>query len=87
MKKTKQKKEKIKLLPYEVIQRATQGDSEAMQAILIHYEGYIRSLSTRIMVDDYGTKYSFIDTELQERLKTKLITKTLEFNPLPYEKK
>lgn len=87
MKKTKQRKEKIRLLPYEVIQRATQGDPEAMQAILIHYEGYIRSLSTRTMVDEYGMKYSYIDTELQERLKTKLITKTLEFDPIPYEKK
>ena len=34
-----------KLLPYETIVKAHEGDSEAVNAVLLHYAGYIRYFS------------------------------------------
>ena len=34
-----------KLLPYETIIKACEGDPEAVNAVLLHYAGYIRSFS------------------------------------------
>ena len=34
-----------KLLPYETIIKACEGDPEAVAAVLSHYAGYIRSFS------------------------------------------
>ena len=34
-----------KLLPYETIIKACEGDPEAVNAVLLHYAGYIRSSS------------------------------------------
>lgn len=42
------------LLPYEIIKNATQGDVDAIDEILKHYEGYIDILSKRRMYDEYG---------------------------------
>ena len=33
------------LLPYETIVKASEGDPEAVAAVLSHYAGYIRSFS------------------------------------------
>ena len=33
------------LLPYETIVKASEGDPEAVAAVLSHYAGYIRSVS------------------------------------------
>ncbi|MSA21662.1 MULTISPECIES: helix-turn-helix domain-containing protein [Lactobacillaceae] len=34
-----------KLLPYETIIKACEGDPEAVNSVLLHYAGYIRSFS------------------------------------------
>ena len=34
-----------KLLPYETILKAREGDPEAVNAVLLHYDRYIRSFS------------------------------------------
>ena len=34
-----------KLLPYETIVKACEGDLEAVNAVLLHYAGYIRYFS------------------------------------------
>ena len=39
------------LLPYEVIQAATTGDPDAIDAVLRHYSGYITSMSLRTLHD------------------------------------
>ena len=68
-----------RLLPYTVIQEATGGSVEAINAVLKHYAGYIAKLSMRELYDEYGNPSLCIDEELRRRLETKLITKILTF--------
>ena len=46
------------LLPFPVISAAANGDTNAMCAILKHYEGYIAKLCTRTLKDDAGNTYA-----------------------------
>lgn len=73
MQKDSRKKEE-RLLPFEIIKAATEGDVEAMDKVLKHYKPYIAKLSLRTN----GNK-TYVDEELRERLEAKLIAKTLEF--------
>ena len=66
------RKNEERLLPFETIKAATEGD--AMDKILKHYKPYIVKLSIRTDGDK-----SYIDEDLRERLEAKLIAKTLEF--------
>lgn len=68
------------LLPFPVIAAAAGGDTEAMCAVLKHYEGYIAALCTRTLKDDAGNTYSYVDEEMKNRLQVRLITRTLAFN-------
>ena len=72
---TKQKE----LLPFQTIAAASNGDVDAINAILKHYEGYIASLSLRRVYDEDGNGYTIVDEELRRRLETKLIVKILSF--------
>ena len=68
------------LLPFKVIAAATNGDTDAICAILKHYEGYIAKLSTRTLRDEDGNTYLYVDEEMRNRLKIRLIARTLAFN-------
>lgn len=68
------------LLPYAMIQAAVNGDAEAMEAVLQHYDRYINRLATRILCDEYGNTYSAVDETLKARLKLKLVMGVLAFN-------
>ena len=70
---------RYKLLPFATIQAATQGDPDAIAAVLHHYEGYIAKLSTRRLFDEYGNTYLCVDEALRRRLEIKLITGILAF--------
>lgn len=72
------KKTKVILL-FHIVAAASNGDVDAINAVLKHYEGYIVSLSIRRVFDDNGNSYTIVDEELRRRLETKLITKILEF--------
>ena len=61
----------IKLLPYETIVKANEGDPEAMNAVLLHYAGYIRHFSkmngqVNAEVEDY-VKQRLIDCQFKFR--------------------
>lgn len=68
-----------KLLPYSIIQAATGGDAEAINAVLQHYEGYIARLSLRPVRDAYGCTHLCVDEAMRRRLEIKLITGILSF--------
>ena len=72
------------LLPFHIIKAASEGNVEAIHAVLKHYEGYIMALSTRCMYDEFGQTYYCVDETLRKRLETKLIAKTLAFKPIPH---
>ena len=67
------------LLPFPVISAAANGNTNAMCAILKHYEGYIAKLCTRTLIDEVGNTYSYVDEEMRNRLKVRLIARTLAF--------
>ena len=85
MKKNKKQNDDSGLLPFCIIKAASEGDVEAINVVLKHYEGYITTLSTRMLFDEYGQAYHCVDETLRRRLETKLITKILAFKPIPYE--
>lgn len=70
---------KGKLIPFPVIVAASQGDVEAINQVLKHYEGYIISLSTRTLYDEYGKPHICVDENIRQRLQTKLIAAVLNF--------
>lgn len=70
---------KENLLPFPTIEAAAHGNTEALCAILQHYDGYINSLCTRTLRDEAGNKYCYVDEEMKHRLQVRLITRTLAF--------
>ena len=68
------------LRPYETIRAASRGNTEAVCAVLRHYEGYIARLSTRQLYDEYGNAYLCVDEAMRRRLEVKLIAGILSFH-------
>lgn len=66
-----------RLLPFEVIKAATEGDSEALARVLKHFEGYIAKMSTRIFYDEFGQSYLRIDEDLKQRIECKLMAQII----------
>ncbi len=67
-------------LPYGTLKAAAQGDTDAIAAVLRHYEGYIAKLSLRRFYDEYGGVYYGVDETIRRRLEIKLITGLLTFD-------
>jgi len=59
---------------FPVLKAATGGDIEAMTVIQRHFDPYIRRLAT---ISVCGTSY--LNSDLYDRLKTRLIMATLKF--------
>ena len=59
-----------RLLPYETIIQATNGEPEAVNTVLAHYAGYIRYCS-RI--------YGHYNADMEDYIKTKLIESLSKF--------
>lgn len=67
------------LLPFPIIMAAANGDSEAMELVLRHYDSYITSLSMRKLRDERGNTYWGIDEDVRDRLRSRLIQAVLTF--------
>jgi len=59
---------------------AADGDVDAINAVLKHYEGYIAALSTVQVYDERGNPRLYVDDGVKRRLETKLITAILNFD-------
>ena len=70
---------KHKLLPFDTIKAATQGDIEAMSAVMRHYGGYIATLSVRPIRDADGNERYMVDENIRSELEAKLATAILKF--------
>ena len=68
-----------KLIEYEIVKRASEGDVDAINLVFAHYESYIRKLSLRPYTDEFGMTQFFVHYELKNRLETKLLEKILDF--------
>ena len=75
----KTRNHKQSLLPFSVIEAASNGNVEAINAVLKHYEGYITALATRCLYDETGVQHLCVDDEKRKRLEIKPITKILNF--------
>jgi len=74
-----QKQNRENGLSFSTIQAAIDGDTNAINRIVDHYGGYISKLSTRLLFDQYGNIYRYVDEDMRRQLQTKLITKILNF--------
>ena len=61
---------KDRLLPYETIVKACEGDPAAMQAVLDRYAGFIRYFSRM---------NGYYNADMENHIKTKLIESQMEF--------
>ena len=52
------------MIPFPLIVKATDGDTEAINQILHHYRGYITKRSLRLMKDEYGNQSMVVDESL-----------------------
>lgn len=71
-----------RLLPFDVIQKATSGDEEALRTVLANYDGYIRTLAIRMSVGADGGKHYAVDEEIRGRLQGKLMKAVMHVAPL-----
>ena len=67
------------MIPFPLIVKATDGDTEAINHILEHYKSYIAKRSLRLMKDEYGHQSMVVDEVLRGRMQTRLIAKILSF--------
>ena len=56
------------MIPFPLIVKATDGDTEAINQILHHYRGYITKRSLRLMKDEYGNQSMVVDEVLQSSI-------------------
>ena len=67
-----------RLVSFEVIKAATEGDSEALAKVLKHFEGYIAKMFTRVFYDDVcGQSYLRVDEDLKQRIECKLMAQII----------
>lgn len=59
-----------RLLPYETIVKAHEGDPEAVDAVLSHYAGYIRY---------YSRIYGYFNADMEDYIKSKLLASLSKF--------
>lgn len=68
------KKKVRKLLPFQTILDASKGNPLAMESVLLHFKGYMVTLATKKLTDEFGNTYSYVDDSIYRRLEIKLIT-------------
>lgn len=67
------------MIPFPLIVKATDGDTEAINQILHHYRGYITKRSLRLMKDEYGNQSMVVDEELKGEIHTDMMKAILKF--------
>ena len=63
----------VGVLPVPVILAAVDGDENSLVAVAAHFRRYIRGLSTRVLNDENGNTYWYVDKDMCLRLEAKLI--------------
>lgn len=63
----------VGVLPVPVILAAVDGDESSLAAVAAHFRRYTRGISTRVLNDEYGNTYLYVDEGMCLRLETKLI--------------
>lgn len=70
------------LIPYAVIIAAKNGDPEAMQEILTHYNRVVDFHSRRTIYDECENPHTKVDPEIKHRIQAKIISSIIyDFDP------
>lgn len=69
----------MKYLPFPVIQAAKKNDSEAIEIILRHFEGYIANRCKETYEDGQGNTRSYVDEDLRYLAEIALYAAILKF--------
>jgi len=64
---------------FSVISLASDGNINAIEKILKHYDAYLSKSSLRPLYDEYGQMYIAVDTELKGLIRTALVARILKF--------
>lgn len=67
-------------LNLQIIRDAASGDYEAVQRVLSHYDAYITAMSHVIVRNEKGILVRYMDVEVRESIRAKLLAKLLEFD-------
>ncbi|MFR4954610.1 helix-turn-helix domain-containing protein [Enterococcus gallinarum] len=67
------------ILSFPIIALAINGDVNAVNHVLKHFEHYMIKLSQKTLFDEFGNPYIHVEPEIKRTLETKLITAILNF--------
>lgn len=68
-----------KVLPFTIIVLAVNGDVNAVNQVLKHFEPYINKLAQKTLFDELGNPHIHIEDEIKRSLETKLILAVTNF--------
>ncbi len=60
-------------IPLSIIESAIQGEDASLRYVLSYFKNYINKLATRVMTNEYGEKYYYVDDDIVARLEAKLV--------------
>lgn len=69
-----------KVLPFPIIALAVNGDVNAVNHVLKHFENYIIKLSQKTLFDEMGNPHIHVEPEIKRILETKLIVAMMDFD-------
>lgn len=64
---------------FTVISAAVDGDVQAIEKVLKHYDAYISKASLRPLYDEQGNIYIAVDMELKGRIRVALMEMIMKF--------
>ena len=68
------------VLPFPIIALAVNGDVNAVNHVLKHFEHYIIKLSQKTLFDEMGNPHIHVEPEIKRILETKLIVAMMDFD-------
>ena len=62
-----------KKINYETILACKQGDSEALNRVLVHYDKLITAAASKTIINDQGKKVTVVDPEVKQNIQQTLM--------------
>lgn len=62
-----------KKIDYETILACKQGDSEALNRVLVHYDKMITDTASKTIINDQGKKVTVVDPEVKQNIQQTLM--------------
>ena len=62
-----------KKIDYETILACKQGDSEALNRVLVHYDKMITDVASKTIINDQGKKVTVVDPEVKQNIQQTLM--------------